>query len=164
MIKSVSEPPIWKPTLPPSIRTVPGADQPLLLRQDRYPLPYFAPKKKAAVFKPGTITMQWAFSSNSCGMPLSGADITSEKTSAASFSRLAGSLLAASSGARAKVVNKIDLMCTSLRSHPVHVPCHGFSARSTVQKTWISPAGVLHRLLQYRASKENRIVLWTIFV
>src|SRR5690242_14227830 len=57
-------------------------------------------------------------------MPLSGADITSEKTSAASFSRLAGSLLAASSGARAKVVNKIRLMFTSLSSHPVHVPCH----------------------------------------
>ena len=35
MIKSVEEPPIWKPTLPPSMRTVPGADQPvpLLFRQ-----------------------------------------------------------------------------------------------------------------------------------
>lgn len=28
MIKSVSDPPIWKPTLPPSMRTVPGADHP----------------------------------------------------------------------------------------------------------------------------------------
>jgi len=37
MIKSVSDPPIWKPTLPPSMRTVPGADQPtpLLFRQDK---------------------------------------------------------------------------------------------------------------------------------
>jgi len=36
MTTSVSEPPIWKPTLPPSIRTVAGADHPdaPLLRQD----------------------------------------------------------------------------------------------------------------------------------
>ena len=37
MIRSVDEPPIWKPTLPPSIRTAAGADQPapVLLRHDR---------------------------------------------------------------------------------------------------------------------------------
>ena len=64
MIKSVEEPPIWKPTLPPSMRTVAGADQPapLLFRQDRYPFPYFPPTTKAAVLSSGTITMQWAFS------------------------------------------------------------------------------------------------------
>src|SRR6476646_8026909 len=57
MIKSVDDPPIWKPTLPPSIRTVPGADQPapLLLRQDRYPFPYFPPTTNAPVFRSGTI-------------------------------------------------------------------------------------------------------------
>ena len=42
---------------------------------------------KAPFFKPGTITMQWAFSSKSWGIPLSGASITSENTVAASFSR-----------------------------------------------------------------------------
>ena len=53
MIRSVADPPIWKPTLPPSMRTVPGADQPapVLLRHDRYPFPYFPPTTKAAVFK-----------------------------------------------------------------------------------------------------------------
>src|SRR5579871_942660 len=37
MIKSVSDPPIWNPILPPSMRTVPGADQPgpTLLLQER---------------------------------------------------------------------------------------------------------------------------------
>ncbi len=51
MIKSVEEAPIWKPTLPPSMRTVPGADQPapLLFRQDKYPFPYFPPTMNAAV-------------------------------------------------------------------------------------------------------------------
>jgi hypothetical protein len=39
MIRSVDEAPIWKPTLPPSMRTAPGADQPLaaLVRQETYP-------------------------------------------------------------------------------------------------------------------------------
>ena len=74
MIKSVVEPPIWKPTLPPSMRTVPGADQPgpVLFRQDTYPFPYLPPTRKAAVFSEGTMTMQWAFASMSFGMPLSG--------------------------------------------------------------------------------------------
>src|SRR6185436_9073133 len=45
MIRSVDDAPIWKPTLPPSMRTVPGADHPspLLSRQDTYPFPYFPP-------------------------------------------------------------------------------------------------------------------------
>jgi hypothetical protein len=59
-IKSVSDPPIWKPTLPPSMRTAPGADHPVpfLLRQDRNPFPYLAPTTNAAVLSAGTITMQ----------------------------------------------------------------------------------------------------------
>ena len=89
MIRSVVEPPIWKPTLPPSMRTVPGADQPvpLLLRHDTYPFPYLPPTRNAAVFRLGTMTMQWAFASMSCGMPLSGVAMISENTAAASFSR-----------------------------------------------------------------------------
>src|SRR6185369_15631702 len=76
------------------MRTVAGADQPSppLLRHDRYPFPYLPPTTKAAVLRLGTITMQCDLSSKSCGMPLSGADITSVKTDAASPNRLAGSL------------------------------------------------------------------------
>src|SRR6202044_3557613 len=70
-------------------------------------LPYLAPNTKAAVLSDGTITMQCAFSSSSSGMPLSGADITSENTSAAAFRRLAPSDAADSSGASAKVANRI---------------------------------------------------------
>src|SRR6266404_582901 len=64
------------------MRMIPGADQPAppSLRQNRYPLPYFPPMMKAAFFTPGTITMQCAFSSNSCGMARSGVAITSENT------------------------------------------------------------------------------------
>ena len=43
-------------------------------------------------------------------MPLSGAVMTSENTAAASFSRLAGSLSAASSGASANVVATLVAM------------------------------------------------------
>src|SRR5579859_7816220 len=112
MIKSVEEPPIWKPTLPPSMRTVPGADQPVafLFRQDKYPFPYLPPNTKAAVFRFGTITMQWACSSSSCGMPLSGVAMTSENTAAASFRRFAGSLSLASNGVRANAAMIISLI------------------------------------------------------
>src|ERR1041385_4629592 len=51
---------------------------------------------KAPVLSPGTMTMQCAFSRRSCGIPLSGVAITSEKTDAASPNRLAGSLSIAS--------------------------------------------------------------------
>src|ERR1035441_7531231 len=51
---------------------------------------------KASVVSPGTMMMQCAFSSRSCGIPLSGAAMISEKTDAASPSRLAGSLSIAS--------------------------------------------------------------------
>src|ERR1035441_2959536 len=50
---------------------------------------------KASVVSPGTMMMQCAFSSRSCGIPLSGAAMISEKTDAASPNRLAGSLSAA---------------------------------------------------------------------
>src|SRR5438128_1051854 len=53
----------------------------------------------APVLRSGTMTMQCACSSISCGIPLSGADITSENTVAASFRRFAGSLSLARSGA-----------------------------------------------------------------
>jgi hypothetical protein len=100
MIKSVEDPPIWKPTLPPSMRTVPGADHPAppVLRQDTYPLPYFPPTTNAAVLRSGTITMQCAFSRSPWGIALSGVAMISENTTAASFSRFAGSSSAASSG------------------------------------------------------------------
>ena len=52
---------------------------------------------KAPVLRLGTITMQYAFSSRSCGIPLSGVAITSEKTAAASPNRLAGALSIANS-------------------------------------------------------------------
>src|SRR6185312_14319504 len=108
MITSVSEPPTWKPKLPPSIRTVPGADQParLLLLQERYPFPYFPPKTKAPVLRPGTITMQCAFSRRSSGVQPSGAAIASERTSADSCRRLVGSLSSADSGARAIAIDR----------------------------------------------------------
>ena len=106
MIRSVSDAPIWKPTLPPSMRTVPGADQParVLLRHDTNPFPYFAPTTKAAVFRSGTSTMQWAFSMRSSGMPLSGVAMISDSIVADSPSRLAGSESAASKGVIASVV------------------------------------------------------------
>ena len=80
------------------MRTVAGADQPapLLLRQDRYPFPYLPPTMKAAVLRLGTMTMQCALSSRSCGIPLSGVAMISEKTDAASPNRLAGALSIAS--------------------------------------------------------------------
>src|ERR1017187_6559100 len=122
MIRSVSEPPIWKPTLPPSLRTVAGADQPepLLLRQDRFPFPYFPPTTKAAVLRLGTMTMQYAFSSRSCGIPLSGAAIISEKTDAASPRRLAGSLSIANNDVvKAKPAAITSFIFLPLLSHVV---------------------------------------------
>src|SRR5579884_1494703 len=46
--------------------------------------------------------MQWAFASRSCGMPLSGAAITSEKTAEASSRRFSVSLSLASRGVIAR--------------------------------------------------------------
>src|SRR5271157_1978047 len=81
------------------MRTVAGADQPspFWLRQERNPFPYLPPTRKAAVLRLGTMTMQCALSSRSCGIPLSGVAITSEKTAAASPNRLAGALSIANS-------------------------------------------------------------------
>src|SRR4051794_12251120 len=54
--------------------------------------------------------MQCAFSSISCGMPLSGAAITSENTAADSSNRLADSLSTARSGATARAATIINFM------------------------------------------------------
>src|SRR5690349_6313137 len=99
------------------MRTVPGADQPdrLLFRQERYPFPYFPPNMKAPVLSAGTITMQFAFSSISCGIPLSGVAMTSENTAADSSSRFADSLSIASSGVSngviARAVTIVNFIC-----------------------------------------------------
>ena len=55
MKTSISEPPIWKPTLPPSIRIEPGADQPTPpgFRHVTNPLPYLPPTTKAAFLRSG---------------------------------------------------------------------------------------------------------------
>src|ERR1035437_6849247 len=102
------------------MRTVAGADQPepLLLRQDKYPFPYLPPTMKAAVLSPGTMTMQCAFSSRSCGIPLSGVAIISEKTAAASPNRLAGCLSIANKDVvRAKPATIANFICLPLLSH-----------------------------------------------
>src|SRR5260370_17213903 len=53
MTTSVSEPPIWKPTLPPSTLSPAGADQPpRVLRQTIKPQPYLAPTLTAPFFPP----------------------------------------------------------------------------------------------------------------
>src|SRR5664279_2423600 len=108
--------------LPPSMRTVAGADQPkpLLLRQDRYPFPYLPPTMNAPVLSEGTMTMQCAFSSRSCGIPLSGVAITSEKTDAASPNRLAGSLSIASNDvvrAKPATITNLIVLCPFCRPH-----------------------------------------------
>ena len=75
IMTSVSEPPIWKPTLPPSIIAAVGADHPVPegRRHKMKPLPYWPPTINAAFFIPGTTTIQAELSSSSCGMPLSAA-------------------------------------------------------------------------------------------
>src|SRR5687768_13675748 len=120
MIKSVDEPPIWKPTLPPSMRTVPGADQPdrPVFRQDRYPFPYFPPTTNAAVLRSGTIPMPCSVPTRSPGIPLSGVAIISENTTAASFSRFAGSSSAAGSG----VIPSAAAIVVAIISFTVHRP------------------------------------------
>src|ERR1035438_4270973 len=106
------------------MRTVAGADQPspFLLRQDRYPFPYLPPTMKAAVLRLGTITMQCALSSRSCGIPLSGVAITSENTDAASPSRFAGALSTASNdvvNVKAKPATIANLIFMPLLSREV---------------------------------------------
>src|SRR5258705_5996599 len=88
MTTSVPEPPIWKPTLPPSTLSPAGADQPPpALRQTMKPRPYLAPITNAAFFTPGTTTTQAALPSKSCGIPLSGEPIISLTTLVAASSR-----------------------------------------------------------------------------
>lgn len=65
---SVSEAPIWKPTLPPSIRSATGALQPFGTRQVAKPRPYFAPTMKPAFFMPGTMTAHCASRNRSRGI------------------------------------------------------------------------------------------------
>ena len=65
---SVSDPPIWKPTLPPSTLTAPGAlHPPPALRQVTKPRPYFAPTINAPLLTPGTTIAHSALSNRSCG-------------------------------------------------------------------------------------------------
>src|SRR6202521_1609120 len=93
MKTSISDPPIWNPTLPPSTRTAPGADQPTppFLRQETKPLPYLAPMMKAPFLRSGTITMHSALFSRSWGMDFSGMSITSLSAPAALCRRLGAS-------------------------------------------------------------------------
>src|ERR1017187_2313648 len=86
---SVEEPPIWMPKLPPSIRTAPGAPHPVpsWWRHSAKPRPNSAPTTKAAFLSPGTITTHCDLASKSCGIPLSGVLIISEKTVAVAASR-----------------------------------------------------------------------------
>src|SRR5581483_6725507 len=89
MKTSVSDPPIWKPKLPPSTRMEPGAVHPTPpeRRQLTNPLPYLAPTMNAPFFRPGTITMHCARLRRSCGIDLSGMPMTSLKDSAAACNR-----------------------------------------------------------------------------
>src|SRR5687768_13425681 len=88
MMTSVSEPPIWNPKLPPSMRSAPGAPQPPpAVRHTRNPRPYLAPTMNAPCLTPGTTTTQCAFLRRSSGIPLSGAARTSCRTVADSLSR-----------------------------------------------------------------------------
>ena len=68
---SVSDAPIWRPTLPPSIRTLPGALQPVpvAFRHDTYPRPYCPPNPSAALRTPGMTTTHFAFAKKSREMP-----------------------------------------------------------------------------------------------
>src|SRR5260370_21499514 len=102
---SVSDPPIWNPTLPPSTFTPAGADQPrpFWFLHTIKRRPYFAPTVKAPFFTFGTTTAQAALSSKSCGIPLSGVAMISFSTSAAALSRLAVSLLVAARAAEALI-------------------------------------------------------------
>src|SRR5688572_12217440 len=91
------------------MRTAPGADQPLpaLFRHETYPFPYLPPTTNAAVFSSGTITMQYAFSSSSAGMPLSGVLMISDSTADASFRRLVGSLSSARRDTTANIATTV---------------------------------------------------------
>src|SRR4051794_40892201 len=60
--------------------------------------------------------MQCAFSSMSCGMPLSGAAMTSENTAADSSKRFADSLSTARSGAMAKAATTMNFIFSPLLS------------------------------------------------
>src|SRR5947209_5047369 len=68
----------------------------------------------APVLRSGTITIQWACSSISLGIPLSGADMTSENTAAAAFNRLVGSASLAMSGVSATAAAKISFISFDL--------------------------------------------------
>src|ERR1039458_3967387 len=131
------------------MRTVAGADQPepLLFRQDRYPFPYLPPTMKAPLLRSGTITMQCARSSRSCGIPLSGAAITSEKTDAAAPSRLAGSVSIASSVVvKAKPATIANLIFLPL---PPHVLVTAISLRHGEFHLWrIETAPCRQRVLR----------------
>src|SRR6185503_7326116 len=135
MNTSVSEPPIWKPKLPPSTRIEPGADQPTppSRRQLTNPFPYLAPTMKAPFFRPGTMMMHWALPSRSCGIDLSGMPITSFRDSAAASRR---------SGASAADNNPAPSVTTA-----IHLSFIGF------------PPSSIDSLLHDRT--ESQINVWT---
>src|SRR5579884_1599373 len=77
--------------LPPSIRTVDGADQrPFGRRATNTPLPYSPPTTKPARFKSGTMIIPFALLRRVSGIPLSLADWISVNTVAASRMRSTG--------------------------------------------------------------------------
>ncbi len=84
---SISVPPTWKPTLPPSIRTPDGADHPESVRHDANPRPNLPPTTNAPFFRPGTMTTHCAFFSRSIGMARSSIDMTSSNTATVFSSR-----------------------------------------------------------------------------
>ena len=74
---------------------------------------------KAAVFKPGTMTMQWDFASRSCGMPLSGVAITlGEHLRCLVKPSLRFRYLGASSGVIASAATKTIFICYYLFGRP----------------------------------------------
>src|SRR3954453_20511713 len=88
--------------------------------------------------------MQCAFSSISCGMPLSGAAMTSENTAAESSSRFTDSLSAARSGAtaRAATIMSFIFFASSVGGDP---------ATSRVSAC-ACPSGYLQRCYRHRAT------------
>ncbi len=97
---SISVPPIWNPTLPPSIRMPAGADQPASVRHETNPRPNLAPTTKAPFFRPGTIATHCAFLSRSAGIARSPIFVTSSNTATLFSSRATVCACASNDAAR----------------------------------------------------------------
>jgi hypothetical protein len=96
-------------------------------------------------------TMQCAFFKSCAGMPLSGADITSENTSSAAFNRWAGSDAPESSGAIANVASK------SFHLSPLDSRSIGAGGPPTLLFVWA------HSCSNW-LPKESTNMLWTICI